>query len=204
MQLVADPRPARTRQRLIAAGHSLIAEKGVSNLRIAELTSQAGVALGSFQNHFASKDELVEAVVEEVLQTLAAEIVDAPDAREDEPAAVAIAALRRFVRLAYDDPAFCRLLVNLSRGAELFVEAIRPYAETALERAVQAGAFEIEDMDIAVTSIVAGALAVIRRILDGRLGADADIPLARMTLLGLGVDSAGARRLSRLPLSDGH
>jgi AcrR family transcriptional regulator len=188
-----DPRPARTRRRLLDAAHSLIAEKSVADLRIAELTDHAGVALGSFQNHFASKDELVEAVVREAVEALAAEIVEAPGA-DDDPAAVAIAALRRFVRLAYDDPEFCHLLVNLSRSEELFVESIRPYAETALTRAVNAGVFEIEDMDIAVTSIVAGGLAVIRRILD------ADIRLARITLLGLGVSPEQARQLSRLPL----
>lgn len=194
-----DPRRARTRSRLMTAAHALIAEKGVASLRIAELTEQAGVALGSFQNHFASKEDLVEAVVQEVVQALAAEIVETPGAH-DEPAAVAIAALRRFVRLAYDDPEFCRLLVNLSRSEELFVESIRPYAETALTRAVTAGVFEIEDLDVAVTSIVAGGLAVIRRIVDGHLDADADIALARMTLLSLGVNAAEARRLSRLPL----
>ena len=197
---MADPRPARTRARLVKAGHSLIAEKGVANLRIAELTEEAGVALGSFQNHFESKDALVEVVVREAVQTLAAEIVDTPAAREDEPAAVAIAALRRFVRLAYEDPDFCRLLVNLSSSEDFFVEAIRPYAQTALDRAVEDGAFEIEDMDVAVTSIVAGALAVIRRILDGRVGPDADIRLAHMTLLSLGVSPREANRLASLPL----
>ena len=200
-------RPARVRaggsprgcRSILTAAHSLIAEKGVASLRIAELTDRAGVALGSFQNHFASKEELVEAVVQEAVQALAAEIVETP-AAEAEPAAVAIAALRKFVRLAYDDPEFCRLLVNLSRSEELFVESIRPYAETALTRAVQAGVFEIDDMDIAVTSIVAGGLAIIRRILDGHLDDDADIRLARMTLLSLGVDAQEARRLSILPL----
>jgi AcrR family transcriptional regulator len=197
---MADERRARTRARLVRAGHSLIAEKGVANLRIAELTGEAGVALGSFQNHFASKDELVEVVVREAVQTLAAEIVDTPAARQDEPAAVAIAALRKFVRLAYEDPDFCRLLVNLSSSEELFVEAIRPYASEALDRAQKDGAFEIEDMDIAVTSIVAGALAVIRRILDGQVDADADVRLARMTLLSLGVAPQDADRLASLPL----
>jgi AcrR family transcriptional regulator len=195
-----DPRRARTRRRLLDAGQVLIADRGASQLRIADITEQAGVALGSFQNHFSSKDDLVEAVIVEAVQTLAAQIVDGPEVADAEPAAIAIAALRRFVRLAYDDPAFCRLIVNLNHSEEVFVAAIRPYAQTALERAVQAHAFEIEDVDLAVTSVVAGALAVIRRILDGHLGPDADIRLARATLLGFGVSTADASRLSRLPL----
>jgi AcrR family transcriptional regulator len=195
-----DPRRARTRRRLLDAGQVLIADHGASQLRIADITERAGVALGSFQNHFSSKDDLVEAVIIEAVQTLASQIVDGPAAADADPAAVAIAALRRFVRLAYDDPDFCRLIVNLNHSEQVFVAAIRPYAQTALERAVQAGAFEIEDVDLAVTSTVAGALAVIRRILDGQLSADADVRLARTTLLGFGVTAADATRLSRLPL----
>ena len=199
-QRMADPRRARTRRRLLDAGQTLIAERGVAGLRIAEITEEAGVAIGSFQNHFASKDELVEAVIVEAVQALAAQIVEGPGSAEHEPAAVAIAALRKFVRLAYDDPAFCRLLVNLSHSEEVFVAAIRPYAQTALTRAVQAGVFEIDDVDLAVTFIVAGALAVIRRVLDGHLGPDADVQLARATLLGFGVPGVEAERLSNLPL----
>ena len=197
---MADPRRARTRRRLLDAGHRLIADHGVAALRIAEITEEAGVAIGSFQNHFASKDELVEAVIVEAVQALAAQIVEGPDSADQEPAAVAIAALRKFVRLAYEDPAFCRLLVNLSHSEKVFVAAIRPYAQTALTRAVAAGAFKIADVDLAVTFIVAGALAVIRRILEGHLGSDADVHLARATLLGFGVSCEDAERLSRLPL----
>jgi AcrR family transcriptional regulator len=196
---MADPRRARTRRRLLDAGHRLIAEKGVAELRIAEITREAGVALGSFQNHFATKEDLVEAVVSETLEALAAEIVEGPSTPDD-AAVVAITALRRFVRLAYDDPSFSRLLVNLGRSEELFLDAIRPFAQTALTRASEAGAFDIDDVDIAVTSIVAGSLAVIRRILDGHLGIDADVPLARMVLRGFGVEATKATQIASMPM----
>ncbi|HUR74719.1 MAG TPA: TetR/AcrR family transcriptional regulator [Sporichthya sp.] len=197
---MADPRPARTRRRLLDAGRLLIARNGVAGLRIADITREAGVALGSFQNHFTSKDDLVAAVVREAIQTLAAEIVGTPGSAEP-PAEVAMAALRRFVRLAYEDPAFCALLVNLARGDELFVEAVRPYARESLQRAVAAGIFVIEDLDLTVTFIVAGALGVIRQCLDGLAEPDADSTLARMVLLSMQVDPVEADRLSTLALS---
>jgi AcrR family transcriptional regulator len=196
---VPDPRRARTRGRLLEAGHRLIARDGVAGLRIADITREAGVALGSFQNHFASKEELVAAVVREAIQALAAEIVGAPGP-DDEPAAVAMRALRKFVRLAHDDPAFCTLIVNLAHGDELFVEAIRPYATTALQRAVDAGTFVIDDVDLAVTYIVGGALAVTRRSLAGQAPPDADSRLARAVLLGMQVEPVDIDRLSSLPL----
>jgi AcrR family transcriptional regulator len=204
---MADPRPERTRRRLISAARELIAEKGVAGLRIAELTDAASVGMGSFYNHFATKEALVEAVASESLRALAAEIVSVNGdgdgdrgGRFGDAAVVPITALRRFVRLAYDDPEFSRIVVNLSRGEELFVEAISPYARTALDRAVDAGAYEIEDVDVAATAIIAGALAVIRRILDGELGANADVPLARMVLRGFGVAPDEATRISNLDL----
>jgi AcrR family transcriptional regulator len=197
---MTDPRPERTRRRLIDAARALIAEKGVAGLRIAELTDVAGVGMGSFYNHFATKEALVEAVASESLRALAAEIVAAPDGSPADAAVVPMTALRRFVRLAYDDPEFSRILVNLSRGEELFVEAISPYARTALNRAVDAGAYEIDDVEVAATAIIAGALGVIRRILDGELGANADVPLARMVLLGFGLAPDEATRISSLDL----
>ena len=72
---MSDPRPARTRTALLDAAHRLIVEKGVAGLRIAEITSEANVALGSFYNHFATKEELVEAVASQTLTALASEIV---------------------------------------------------------------------------------------------------------------------------------
>jgi AcrR family transcriptional regulator len=196
---MADPRRQRTRGSLVAAGRRLIAARGIAALRIADITQEAGVALGSFQNHFASKEELVEAVVSDTLASLADEIVgDEP--RQGDAAVVAIAALRRFVRLAYDDPEFSRVLVNLSRGEELFLDAISPYARMALRRAVREGVFDIDDVDVAATAVVAGGLAVIRRILDGDVGPEADVTLARMVLRGFGVEAAEADRLAELDL----
>ncbi|WP_319955920.1 TetR/AcrR family transcriptional regulator [Patulibacter brassicae] len=188
---------------MLDAGAEIIADRGASGLRIAEITSRAGVALGSFQNHFASKDELVAAVVGESIEALAGEIGAVAEADGD-PAESAIAALRRFVRRAYEDPELCRVLVNLDHGERLFVEASRPFAETALSRACDAGRFAIDDLDIAVSSIIAGALAVVRRILDGHVGADADRVVALSALRAFGVDEPEAARIARLPLPSSH
>src|SRR5882762_1078957 len=93
----------RTRTELVAATRGLIVEKGVPGLRIDQITERADVALGSFYNHFDSKDDVVEAVVEEALESLVTAIT-ARSTRLPDPEEAAIVPLRRFVRLAYDDP----------------------------------------------------------------------------------------------------
>src|SRR5882757_8823572 len=106
-----DRRRERTRGKLTDATRELIVEKGVSGLRINEITERADVALGSFYNHFESKEEIVDAVVTDSLRELAEAL--ATGAVED-PAELVSVAIRRFVGLAYDDPAFARLVVHLN------------------------------------------------------------------------------------------
>ncbi|MGZ5404175.1 MAG: TetR/AcrR family transcriptional regulator, partial [Nocardioides sp.] len=55
-----DRRKARTRSALIAAAQTLIAE-GRTNAPILEITQAADVGMGSFYNHFETKEELFEA-----------------------------------------------------------------------------------------------------------------------------------------------
>ena len=58
-----DRRKARTRAALIRAAQTLIAE-GRTNVPILEITQAADVGMGSFYNHFETKEQLFEAAVE--------------------------------------------------------------------------------------------------------------------------------------------
>lgn len=195
----ADRRRERTRRSLIDAGRALIGEKGVAGLRIQEITESADVALGSFYNHFDTKEKLVEAVVADSLASLTGKIVDAATA-EDDPALVVSVAVRRVVRLAYDDPEFARLVVNLSHSEMLLATAVAPHASRALARGIEAGRFDVSDPDITLTTVAGGALALVDAILEGRHGADADAVYAEAVLRSLGVAGGDARAISRAPL----
>ncbi|MEA2346356.1 MAG: hypothetical protein QOG62_143 [Thermoleophilaceae bacterium] len=192
-------RRARTRSRLTSAAWDLIAEKGVGGLRIAEITERADVGLGSFYNHFDSKEEIVEAVVTETISVLAETIV-VNTADLDDPAEGVSVASRMFIRLAETDPQLARLLVNLDRADVLFETAVHPFANAALQLGIQAGRFEVRDVDIELTSIVGSTLAIVSGILDGRLPADSDAVQAETLLRGLGMDPAEAHDISRRPL----
>ena len=51
-QLNPSPRAARTRAALIAAGFDLLVERSIDAIPIDDLVAKAGVAKGSFFNHF--------------------------------------------------------------------------------------------------------------------------------------------------------
>jgi AcrR family transcriptional regulator len=194
-------RRARTRQKLTDAARNLIAEKGVAGLRISEITQRADVALGSFYNHYGSKEELVEAVVADTIVALTEAIVARMEQLEDPAEAVSFAN-RQFVRLAYENPELAWLLVNLDRADALFETMVLPYALEALRRGMGAGRFQVVDTRVALTGIVGSALAIMRAILDGRHGPNADVIHAEVVLRSLGLDLEESHEIARRPLPE--
>lgn len=65
-QLNPSPRAARTRAALIAAGFDLLVERSIDAIPIDDLVAKAGVAKGSFFNHFTDKQAFAEAIATEV------------------------------------------------------------------------------------------------------------------------------------------
>src|ERR671931_2465809 len=78
-------RRARTRARLIEAARILFARQGVDATRINEITEAADVGFGSFYNHFASKDEIVAAALDETIEAFG-QWLDALTASMTDPA----------------------------------------------------------------------------------------------------------------------
>jgi len=190
-----ERRRARTRESLVTAARSLIAENGVSGLRVGEITERADVALGSFYNHFESKEEVVEAIVADTVRAIAAANTPLIESLDD-PAEAASVSYRRFVRLADEDPELARLLVNLDRAEARSESMLVPEAQKTLERGVETGRFEIVDTSVALTAIIGGAVAVIQGILEKRLPGDADIPAAQGMLRSLGIPAGEAREIA--------
>ncbi|WP_354698008.1 helix-turn-helix domain-containing protein [Paraconexibacter sp. AEG42_29] len=191
-------RREQTRRRLIVAARELISAKGVAGLRIADITDTADVGRGSFYNHFASKEDLVDAVVRETIRDLAAQIVAGADESGD-AAVAASAADRRFIRLAYDDVDDARLFVNLAHE-NIFEDSVGPFALRALEVGVASGRFTIPNLEMALIVLTGSALTLMRLILDGRAPADADVLHAEAMLTMFGVPAEEAHRIARLPL----
>jgi AcrR family transcriptional regulator len=184
---------------LTDAARVLIAEKGVAALRIGDVTDEADVGRGSFYNYFESKEALVEAVAGESIQAVAERVL--ADIDDEDPAAIAATADRRFIRIAYDDPEFARLVVNLGHGNEVFSTATIPYARAALQVGIDAGRFDVADFEIFLIVLTTSAFALIRAILAGEAPENADEAHAEIILRALGVDRNEAREIARRPLS---
>ena len=109
-----------TRSRLLSAAREVMARKGIGSTSIQEITDTADVGFGSFYNHFASKEAIAEAVMEDAIESFG----DAADqlARTiDDPAEVLAASVRHVVARASADEAWGWFLVRtaLARGGGL-------------------------------------------------------------------------------------
>ncbi|HZZ48018.1 MAG TPA: TetR/AcrR family transcriptional regulator [Pseudonocardia sp.] len=182
----SERRRELTRRKLLEAGKLLIAQRGVAGLRIQDITEHADVALGSFYNHFATKEDLVAEVVTQSLDELASTTLDTVPDGADAAEVVAMSCLR-VIRLADDEPDFARLVVNLANADVLFGAAIQPYARAVIERGITIGRFTVADLDVTLTAIIGGALALIREMLEDRHAPDASLSYARYVLGGLGL-----------------
>jgi AcrR family transcriptional regulator len=193
----SERKRVRTRRLLLDAGRALIAAKGVAGLRIQEVTEQADVALGSFYNYFESKEQFLEAVITESLSHLASATITNLEEGVDPAVVVALANLR-VIRLAYDEPDFARLIVNIGHSEALFGAAVHPHARTAVERGIASGRFVVADIEVLLTSVIGGAFALIREILAGRHGNQAHEAFARHVLASLGLSPTEAASVVRL------
>jgi AcrR family transcriptional regulator len=199
VSLVARKREA-ARLRLIEAAARLISEHGIEGLRLREICTAADIGMGSFYSHFATKEELVEAVVADHVGSIAEAIIERALSRDD-PAEVAALAHRLFIALTAQDAQLAWLLVRLDHGEALLETASLPRFGPVLERGIASGRFAPLNVDVMVSFIVGATLAVMRGILEGRLGPDAGVESARILLGACGLSDQEARRIAGEPVS---
>lgn len=78
-----SPRAARTRASLLAAGFELLVERPIDAIPIDDLVAKAGVAKGSFFNHFKDKNDFAAAIAKEVRLELEALVAKANETVSD-------------------------------------------------------------------------------------------------------------------------
>jgi AcrR family transcriptional regulator len=197
-----DRRKARTRAALIRAAQTFIAE-GRTHVPILEITQAADVGMGSFYNHFETKEELFDAAVESVMDSYG-QLLDALTAGIEDPAEVFATSFRLAGRLHRREPELSRVLLNNALRLLSSDDGLAPRARRDIQAGVDAGRFKVDDVDLAVT-MAAGALFCLGQLLHDqpdRDDAEAADRLAEDLLRMFGVPAKQAHRICALPLPD--
>ncbi|KQY37323.1 TetR family transcriptional regulator [Nocardia sp. Root136] len=195
-----ERRKALTRSALIAAGQRFIAE-GRLNAPILEITQAADVGMGSFYNHFDSKEELFVAAVDSALESLG-DYLDSLTTDLADPAEIFAQSFRIVGRLFRLQPDLSRVLINSGASLIESEHGLAPRAARDIAAATQAGRFVVDDTDLAM-ALVTGSLLGLGRLLLQQPDRDCAVTVDEMTLgilVALGLSRDDAQELCSRPV----
>ena len=125
MRKAVQQRTLDTRARLTAVAHGLVTDKGFEALRIEEVVAGAGVAKGTFFAHFKDKDELMDLLIGERINSLLDGMATGPAPQDADQLAQRLMPLVELMsseRYLFD--------VILRRSGAMAVEEIGPIASS--------------------------------------------------------------------------
>jgi AcrR family transcriptional regulator len=197
-----ERRKQRTRAALIRAAQMLIAQ-GRLNVPVLEITQAADVGMGSFYNHFDSKEQLFESAVADVLDRHGA-VLDHLTADLEDPAAVFACSFRLSGRFFRERPEESRILLANWSALLSSDKGLAPRALRDIKAAVAAGRFTVDDPDLAL-AVAGGALMGLGHLLQSQPERDAGTTSDAATesvlrLFGMSADDA--REVCAMPLPD--
>lgn len=191
-----NPRRARTREALINAGLKLFSQKPVDAVSIDEIVGEAGVAKGSFFNHFEDKQHFSRALSAAIRAGLERQ-VDAANEGESDPLARLVGGMMVAARFALCERE--RALVML-RSPEQMTPAGHPLNDgliADLDRGTREGLLRPEARAAGLLFWLGACQILMTHIATQHRTADQAAALlhdmAEMGLIGLGADPARAR-----------
>jgi AcrR family transcriptional regulator len=197
-----ERRKKRTRAALIKAAQDFIAA-GRLNVPVQDISHAADVGVGSFYNHFDSKEQLFQVAVNEVLDAHGA-VLDALTADIEDPAEIFATNYRLSGRLLRRRPDMSRVLLNNGLALVTADRGMAPRAKRDIAAAAAAGRFQVSDPQLAV-AMVGGALLGLAQLLHDEPDRDEAETTDQATedvLRLLGLSRQQARRICQKPLPD--
>lgn len=187
---------------MVKAAQKLIAE-GKINVPVLEITQAADVGMGSFYNHFDSKEQLFEAAVSDVLDAHGA-VLDRLTASIEDPAETFATCFRLTGRLFRQLPQESEIL--LANGPTLLSSdrGLAPRALRDIKAAAASGRFSVGDPELAL-AMAGGALLGLGTLLRQQPDRDAASTADKVTedvLRLFGLSAEEARAVCRRPLPD--
>jgi AcrR family transcriptional regulator len=184
------PRKRRqTRRRLLRAGAVVLVERGPAQVTAGQIAAAAGVAVGTFYNHFPSVDSFVDAVADDLSHGVEIGRDTLNHIEHDPGRRVAIGVLQ-LLEMADTDPTAASAFVTLAALRPDFRARIRAVVGEAISDGVEAQLFDVVVGPAAVNAVLGTALQSMRSRVLGETDRDEAQVVARLVLRLLGVPAA--------------
>ena len=198
-QTTPSPRTQRTRAALIAAGLELLVDRPIDAIAIDEVVARAGVAKGSFFNHFPDKHHFAAAVAAEVRMDVEAEVTRA-NAGVIDPVARIAGGMRVAATFALSQPRRATLLLRSQVPATRQTHPLNRGLKEDIEAALAAGLLRPEAAHVGLPYWLGLCQVLMIHLIETHPAPEAaEARLAEMLVLGLtglGVPAARAAEIA--------
>lgn len=196
---IGQARRARTRTRILAAAFDLYGRENGLFSRVEEICHAAGVTRQTFYNHFASMDDLRDALTYEVTHDFMVTVTHAIQALPNAAERTA-AAIRFYMGKAWNEPKWGWSMVNISASGIIFGLETYRQAEQTVKDGMAQRVFSISDARLGRDLILGTTLGAIVTQLREAPGPTFACEVTRQILIGLGVAAAEATAMSHQQL----
>jgi AcrR family transcriptional regulator len=196
--LPSSPRVARTRAALIAAGFDLLVDRSIDAIPIDDLVAKAGVAKGSFFNHFADKQDFANAIATEVRLELE-DLVARCNARIDDPVERIARGMRVVAEFAITNPKRSAVLLRSHASSTARDHPLNKGLVEDMAAASALGLVRAEARDSGVLYWLGLCQVLMINLVERKFARpDADRRIADMIVLGLSGLGVAPERATRL------
>lgn len=197
-------RRTASRDALLGAAEELIGSKGFHETSVDDIVARAGVAKGTFYNHFSDKRDIAH----HLALTIRREVRDrigVVKRRSADPAMHLAIAQTLFMDLAARSPHRAHILATMLAGVTDTGVSMNERVRMTLVTGRKTGRFAFGSIDGALVYVVGIVLAGMQRILEKRGSAPPRALVAELiaqTLIGLGLARSEAPRIAALAVSE--
>lgn len=188
-------RRTANREALLMAAEELLGTRRFEAVSVDDIVARAGVAKGTFYNHFSDKEDLAASLALTIRHAVR-DRIDAIKTQSTDPAMHLAIAVTLFLELAFNQPNRALILATLLTGATDAAAAMNSPLRATLEAGQVKGRFRIENPEIALLTVLGIVSAAIQGVIDHppKDPRSAVIPLVMHTLAAMHFSNSAESR----------
>ena len=194
----ANPRAARTKAALMAAGRRLFSQRPIDAVTVDDIVQAAEVGKGSFYNHFDDREALARAIAAQIRASIETAVARANAGVED-PARRLARAICTYWRYALDEPEPAGVLVHIHAGHTSLTAPLNRGLVEDLETGLASGRFDVATVESGLLYVQGiTQLALVRIVQDPNpaFAISLSQQMCALVLRGLGVAGAEANQIA--------
>jgi AcrR family transcriptional regulator len=194
----ANPRAARTKAALMAAGRRLLSQRPIDAVTVDDIVQAAEVGKGSFYNHFSDREALARAIATQIRASIESAVAR-ENAGAADPARRLARAVCTYLRFALDEPEQAGVLVHIHTGHTSLTAPLNRGLVEDLETGLAMGRFDVATVESGVLYVLGVTqLALVRIVQEPNQAFAISLSqqMCALVLRGLGIQGGEADQIA--------